>query len=48
MPSDTPRNQLASALGSEADHVLMERGYSLAFVGVHGQVRLVQDRKSVV
>ena len=46
MPSDTPRNQLASALGSEADHVVMERGYSLAFVGVHGQVRLVQFRLS--
>ena len=46
MPSDTPRDQLASALGSEADHVVMERGYSLAFVGVHGQVRLVQFRLS--
>jgi len=46
MPPDTPRDQLASALGSEADHVVMERGYSLAFVGVHGQVRLVQFRLS--
>jgi hypothetical protein len=46
MPADTPRDQLASALGSDADHVVMERGYSLAFVGVHGQVRLVQFRLS--
>jgi hypothetical protein len=46
MQQDTPRDQLASALGSEADHVVMERGYSLAFVGVHGQVRLVQFRLS--
>ncbi|MCK9686320.1 hypothetical protein [Scleromatobacter humisilvae] len=46
MPSDLPRDQLASALGSDADHVVMERGYSLAFVGVHGQVRLVQFRLS--
>ena len=33
-------------LGSEADHVVMERGYSLAVVGVHGQVRLIQFRLS--
>jgi len=46
MPADIPRDQLASALGSDADHVVMERGYSLAFVGVHGQVRLVQFRLS--
>jgi hypothetical protein len=46
MPADTPRDQLAATLGSEADHVVMERGYSLAFVGVHGQVRLVQFRLS--
>jgi hypothetical protein len=46
MPLDPPRDQLASALGREADHVVMERGYSLAFVGVHGQVRLVQFRLS--
>lgn len=46
MPADTPRDQLASALGDGADHVTMERGYSLAFVGVHGQVRLVQFRLS--
>ena len=46
MPADTPRDQLASALGRDADHVVMERGYSLAFVGVHGQVRLVQFRLS--
>jgi hypothetical protein len=46
MPADTPRDQLASALGRDADHVVMERGYSLAFVGVRGQVRLVQFRLS--
>jgi hypothetical protein len=46
MQQDTPRDQLASALGSEADHVVMERGFSLAFVGIHGQVRLVQFRLS--
>ena len=46
MPADTPRDQLASALGRDAEHVVMERGFSLAFVGVHGQVRLVQFRLS--
>lgn len=46
MTADTPRDPLASSLGSQADHVVMERGYSLAFVGVHGQVRLVQFRLS--
>ena len=46
MSPNTPRDQLACALGSDADHVVMERGYSLAFVGVHGQVRLVQFRLS--
>ena len=46
MPADTPRDQLASALGTEAGHVVMERGYSLAFVGVRGQVRLIQFRLS--
>ena len=46
MSSDTPRDQLASALGRDAEHVVMERGFSLAFVGVHGQVRLVQFRLS--
>ena len=46
MPADTPRDQLAAALGPDTDHVVMERGYSLAFVGVHGQVRLVQFRLS--
>ena len=46
MPADTPRDQLASALGADAGHVVMERGYSLAFVGVHGQVRLIQFRLS--
>lgn len=46
MTADTPRDQLASALGRDAEHVVMERGFSLAFVGVHGQVRLVQFRLS--
>jgi hypothetical protein len=46
MPADTPRDQLASALGSDAGHVVMERGYSLAFVGARGQVRLIQFRLS--
>jgi len=46
MPSDSSRDRLASALGSDAEHVVMERGFSLAFVGVHGQVRLVQFRLS--
>ena len=46
MTEDTPRDQLASALGTAAGHVVMERGYSLAFVGVHGQVRLIQFRLS--
>ena len=46
MPQDPSRDLLASALGSEADHVVMERGYSLAVVGVHGEVRLIQFRLS--
>jgi len=46
MPSDSSRDRLASALGDDAKHVVMERGYSLGFVGVHGQVRLVQFRLS--
>lgn len=46
MSHDAPRHPLASALGRDADHVVMERGYSLAFVGVHGEVRLVQFRLS--
>ena len=46
MPQDPSRDNLASALGSEADHVVMERGYSLAVVGVHGEVRLIQFRLS--
>ena len=46
MSQDPTRDKLASALGAEADHVVMERGYSLAFVGVHGQVRLIQFRLS--
>jgi hypothetical protein len=46
MPPDTPRDQLASALGTGAGDVVMERGFSLAFVGVRGQVRLVQFRLS--
>ncbi len=46
MSQDAPRDQLASALGRDADHVVMERGWSLAFVGVDGQVRLLQFRLS--
>ena len=46
MPPETPRDDLAASLGTNADHVVMERGYSLAFVGIHGQVRLVQFRLS--
>lgn len=46
MSHDAPRHPLASALGRDADHVVMERGYSLAFVGVDGQVRLLQFRLS--
>ena len=46
MTSDSSRDRLVDALGTQADHVVMERGYSLAFVGVHGQVRLLQLRLS--
>ena len=46
MSQDSSRDKLAGALGPDADHVVMERGYSLAFVGVHGQVRLIQFRLS--
>ena len=46
MAPDTPRDRLADALGERAGQVVMERGYSLAFVGVHGQVRLFQFRLS--
>jgi len=46
MTSDSSRDRLASALGDDAKNVVMERGYSLGFVGVHGQVRLVQFRLS--
>ena len=46
MPQDPSRDKFASALGSEAEHVVMERGYSLAVVGVHGEVRLIQFRLS--
>jgi len=46
MTSDSSRDRLAAALGPEAQHVVMERGYSLGFVGVHGQVRLFQFRLS--
>ena len=46
MPSDSSRDRLAAALGDDAKNVVMERGYSLGFVGVHGQVRLVQFRLS--
>lgn len=46
MSSDPSRDRLAAALGDDARNVVMERGYSLGFVGVHGQVRLVQFRLS--
>ena len=46
MPADIPRDPFAPRLGNDAGHVVMERGYSLAFVGVHGQVRLIQFRLS--
>ena len=46
MSSDSSRDKLANALGADADHVVMERGFSLAFVGAHGHVRLVQFRLS--
>jgi hypothetical protein len=45
-PDDAPRDQLASSLGPDAAHVVMERGYSLGFVGTRGHVRLVQFRLS--
>jgi len=44
MSSESSRDRLAAALGDDARHVVMERGYSLGFVGVHGQVRLLQFR----
>ena len=46
MSTDSPRDHLANALGADANHVVMERGFSLAFVGIHGQVRLLQFRLS--
>ena len=46
MTNDASRDQLAASLGADADHVLMERGFSLALVGANGQVRLVQFRLS--
>jgi hypothetical protein len=46
MSSESSRDRLAAALGDDARHVVMERGYSLGFVGAHGQVRLVQFRLS--
>lgn len=46
MPSEIPRENLAGALGADADHVVMERGFSLGFVGADGQVRLIQFRLS--
>ena len=41
MSNDAPRDPPA-----DTDHVVMERGFSLAFVGTNGQVRLVQFRLS--
>ena len=46
MPADSSRDRLAAALGDDAKNVVMERGYSLGFVGIRGQVRLVQFRLS--
>ncbi len=46
MSHDASRDQLADTLGADAGHVIMERGFSLAFVGANGQVRLVQFRLS--
>jgi hypothetical protein len=46
MSNDASREPLANALGADADHVVMERGFSLAFVGANGHVRLVQFRLS--
>ena len=46
MSQDSSRDKLVDSLGPDAGHVVMERGYSLAFVGVHGQVRLFQFRLS--
>jgi hypothetical protein len=46
MPPESSRDRLAAALGDDAKNVVMERGYSLGFVGVRGQVRLVQFRLS--
>lgn len=46
MSNDASRDPLAHALGADAGHVVMERGFSLAFVGDRGHVRLVQFRLS--
>ena len=46
MPQDSARDQLADTLGADAGQVVMERGFSLGFVGVNGQVRLLQWRAS--
>ena len=46
MSPDPARDQLANALGADVAHVVMERGYSLGFVGVRGQARLIQFRAS--
>ncbi len=46
MPHDPTRDNLAASLGPATDHVVMERGFSLAFVGRDGQVRLFQFRLS--
>jgi len=42
MPSDSYPDRLVCALGNDSKNVVMECGYSLGFVGVHGQVRLAQ------
>ncbi len=46
MSHDSSRDRFANALGADANHVVMERGFSLAFVGIGGQVRLFQFRLS--
>jgi hypothetical protein len=46
MSQDSTRDSFADALGADARQVVMERGFSLGFVGVHGQVRLLQWRVS--
>ena len=46
MSDDASRDAPASPPVTDAGHVVMERGFSLAFVGADGHVRLVQFRLS--